>query len=62
MLYIEHDEQAAGHAYGKAGDIDDTVNFPAEQVPEGDLKKVFKHNAQVWSNGGTKYMPYQKPV
>ena len=37
------DEQAAAHPHGKAGNIEKTISFSFENVPEGDAKVVGKH-------------------
>jgi len=37
------DQQAAAHAHGKTGNIEKTVPFSFEDVPEGDTQMVGEH-------------------
>ena len=43
ILDVEEDEDAAGHADGQAGDVDEGIDFVAEEVAEGDGEVVFEH-------------------
>ena len=43
VLHVIRDQQAACHAYGEAGDIDNTVDFPAEEVTVCDFDEMFEH-------------------
>ncbi|HMH34933.1 MAG TPA: hypothetical protein VK543_17985, partial [Puia sp.] len=47
VLYVQGNEQATRHCDGQSGDIDQTVQFPFQQVAPGDLKKVMDHGSCV---------------
>jgi hypothetical protein len=44
VLHIKSDEQAAGHAYSEACDINKTVNLTPQEVAVSYLKKMFQHD------------------
>jgi hypothetical protein len=43
MPDIKDDKQAAGHTNGKAGNVNKTIPFMAEQIAVGDGKKMLEH-------------------
>ncbi len=47
VLYPQKDKNGAGHACGKAGDIDNRIGFLSEQIPGGDYYIVFKHDSLI---------------
>jgi hypothetical protein len=49
MLHEQHDQQAARHADGEAGDVDERIRPIFEQMAESEFEIIFEHDRLQYS-------------